>query len=852
MSQAVRVVIDVLSGREVHAGPEEVEATQPMLFYLTQRLGWHSGQIMTRPQWRVPRSPSAARQAGYPVDIAIFDSPEHLGDPDHVRIIIECKAPTEAEGITQLKTYLSLEPEARLGIWFNGEKHRLVYKLRDGFAVHDFAPIPRPTDPLTPSARNTPLRYADLTPPPKLREIFVRLRTYIAARDKHINRDEFILNDLANLLICKIADEQAGAVDPDRTMAFQRSATQDATAEAIRSFFGDVQRRFSSVFMDESERLQLDDASLDRVVEMLEPYRLLGHDRHAVGLAFEVLRSRALKGDEGAYFTPPPLVDCVVSILDPGPQSRIIDPACGTGGFLAAALDHVFAKIDERKISDEQRIRSKQAWAADCLFAVDKDAVSVRLAKAYLTLLGDGRAHAYRADSIDQHDWEERDDDIKRSVRPGTFDMVLTNPPFGSKLTVDGETGRREGLTSCRRWERDERGAWRPTSETAEQQLGVVFVERAMQLLKDGGRLAIVLPETFLFSETSLAWFTAWLARNYTITHVVDVPMVAFEEFCRAKTCLLFLTKTPPSPGHRVFMSYPRSIGQDKNGNMLRKIDPATGTRTGELDNEMAEAVRALAAIRYEGVARTAGVQESRLCFTVLQSEVLGKAVIVPRYWWRRETDAALGAWIVKHPATVRTLGDLEKTGVITGFAGHGSPAGNARGTGTVPYVKVTDLKNWRINENPTNLISDEQAKALQRGGMRLKYGDLISPARASSNIGQFSMVMPWQTNVVLTKEILGLRVNENADGIDAFLLLALLSLRVVQAQYAAFTLMQTNREHLGSRWREIQLPIPNTAEERERVAKPVRDFFDTQVKARESYTALLQVFDPNDFATRP
>lgn len=847
MPQVARVV-DVLSGREVPAGPEEVEATQPMLFYLTQRLGWHPAQIMARPQWRVPRSPSGSRQAGYPVDIAIFATPETNGDPDHIRIIVECKAPTEQEGITQLKTYLSLEPEARLGVWFNGEKHRIVYKTREGFVVSDFAPIPRPTDPLVPTARSTPLRYADLIPPPNLRETFLRLRDYIAARDKNINRDEFILNDLANLLICKIADEQVSAADPERPTAFQRSSTRATTAESMHAFFADVKRRFASVFMDESERLQLDEASLETVVRLLEPYRLLGHDRHAVGKAFEVLRSRALKGDEGAYFTPPPLVDCVVSLLDPGPQTKVIDPACGTGGFLAAALDHVFAKIDQRPVAETVRLSTKQQWAADYLYAVDKDAVSVRLAKAYLTLLGDGRAHAYRADSIDQNDWERRDDDLRRTVKAGTFDMVLTNPPFGSKLTIEAETGRREGLVSCRRW-RQEGGQWKMTNEANEQQLGIGFFERSMQLLKEGGHLAIVLPETFLFSGT-FSWFIAWIARTYTITHAVDVPMVAFEEFCRAKTCLLFVAKRAPPPGHRVLMSFPRSIGQDKNGNPLYKLDNSS-IRAGALDNEMFDATQLLAAVPYGGKVRTP-VVESRLCFFVPQVDVLNSGVIVPRYHWRRDTEIALLSWIVRHPARLVTLGELEARGVVASFAGHGSPAGNARGTGEIPYVKVTDLKNWRINENPTNLISEDQAKALQRGGHKLRYMDLISPARASSNIGQFCAVMPWQTGVVLTKEVLGLRVLDNDEGLDAFLLLALLSLRVVHAQYAALTLMQTNREHLGDRWREVRVPVPTTAEERDRVAQPVRDFFAAQVKARSSYQTLLDVFEPTDFATRP
>ena len=103
-----------------------------------------------------------------------------------------------------------------------------------------------------------------------------------------------------------------------------------------------------------------------------------------------------------------------------------------------------------------------------------------------------------------------------------------------------------------------------------------------------------------------------------------------------------------------------------------------------------------------------------------------------------------------------------------------------------------------------------------------------------------------------MTKEVLILRVTENRLGVDPFLLLALLSLKVVQEQYAAFTLMQTNREHLGDRWKEVKIPLPSTEKSRNKVAGPVRDYFEAIVKARVSYDALLNVFESDVFGTRP
>lgn len=847
------VVIDQLSGRQVPAGPEEIDATQPLIFYLTQRLGWNPRQLMAWPQWRVPKSPSGSRNGGYPVDLAIFDSAEHVGDPDHVRILCECKAPDVETGITQLKTYLNLEPEARVGVWFNGDKHVVVYKLPGRFLVSDVAVIPRPSDPLAPAENQPPLQFKDLLPPPSISEVFSRLRDRIAAQDSHVNRDEFILNDLANLLICKIADEQQGEVEPERNLHFQRAGDAATTGHAIRQFFLDVKRRYPSIFTDDSDRLNIDDNSLQAVVETLERYRLLGFDRHAVGTAFQILRGRALKGEEGAYFTPAPLVDCIVQVLSPDHKTRLIDPACGTGGFLAASLDYVFESVDSREnLTDARKEIVKRDWAQDQLHAVDKDVVSTKLCKAYLTLLGDGRAHVFRANMIDRRDWSARTDDLARSVSSGRFDMVMSNPPFGKNLTVSVDVGRAERLITCRKW-RQSGDAWEPTETVVEQQLGIAFFERGMDLLKPGGRMAIVLPETFLFSKT-FRWFVDWMCRTVTVTHVIDVPMVAFEEFCRAKTCILFVRKEPPTPGHQVIMSFPKSIGQDRRGRPIFALNDE-GKRVGLLDNEMADAAAELVGREYRGEARTTRPTrgDSRLHFRVQQEAIRKRGIMVPRFWWRKDAEQALKTWNHEHASTLVTLGELADQGILETFEGHGSPPADARATGDIPYVKVTDLKNWRINENPTNFVHAKVADSLRRNGVKLQYADLITPARASSNIGQFSLVLPWQTNVLVTKEVLVLRVAPaNVYGLTPSLLLALMSLKVVQEQYKTLVLMQTNREHLGDHWREIQIPLPQSEAERETISGAVAAYFDGIVKARESLAMLNSTIDPSLFGTRP
>ena len=111
---------------------------------------------------------------------------------------------------------------------------------------------------------------------------------------------------------------------------------------------------------------------------------------------------------------------------------------------------------------------------------------------------------------------------------------------------------------------------------------------------------------------------------------------------------------------------------------------------------------------------------------------------------------------------------------------------------------------------------------------------------------------MPWQTRVVLTKEVLVLRTKENARGIDPFLLLALFSLRVVQEQYRNLALMQTNREHLGDHWREVVIPMPVDSKGKAALSEPVKSYFDRLLEARSSYDELLRVLPAEVFGTRP
>jgi type I restriction enzyme M protein len=449
-------------------------------------------------------------------------------------------------------------------------------------------------------------------------------------------------------------------------------------------------------------------------------------------------------------------------------------------------------------------------------------------------MLGDGSTHVYKADSIRPNHWSAA---LKAIIHDGSFSVVVTNPPFGTKLKVKPEVGREEKYTLSVDWKRTT-GGWVPTTKYVERDLGLIFLERCIRLLEDDGRLAIVLPDTYLFSD-SYGWLVQWLSR-YTITYSINVPIEAFEPYCRAKTSVLVLKKSSPPKGHQVIGSVCETFGEDKHGRLRYKF--VAGVQTSDRDDEMSEAA---------SLFRANPMTESKLFFRFSQADAAARGVLVASYWWRAPYVAALEEFAKANDCRLLSVGDLLAMGELTVMDGHGSPSPHFHGRGPIPYVKVTDIKNWRIIENPSYSIPQTVADKFRRGKF-LEPLDIVTPTRASKNIGLFAMVLPWQARVILTREITIWRVSKDAKVISPYLLLALMSLRVVHDQFRFLVLMQMNREDLGARFREILLPIPNNPDKRAEWSDPIQRYFGAMTAARDSYDELAKQLDPDLFADRP
>jgi type I restriction enzyme M protein len=561
---------DFISGAHIRATPEEVEAVQVFSKFLVEVYGYPKERIRTRPQWRVKVRPSDIKKE-YPVDIAIFSEDKHTDD--NIEIIVECKKKSRKDGKTQLQDYLRFS-KAQIGVWFNGEERLFLQKQEKGGRI-DFFEIP-----------NIPMfgervedigkfKRKDLRPATNLKSVFRAIRNYLAANAVGITRDEVFAQQLINLIFCKIYDERftkendlvtfrAGTGEPDADV-FRRIS---GLFELVKTQYGDV--------IDSTDSISLDERSLAYIVGELQMYSLQKSTRDAVGDAFEVFIGPSLKGGQGQFFTPRNVVKMVIDLLDPAPGQKIIDPACGSGGFLVEGLRHVWNRVQESGEGlgwPQHEIEAeKQAVAIKNFRGIDKDSFLSKVAKAYMAILGDGRGGVSCENSLESpSNW---DASTRNLVQLNEFDIVITNPPFGKKLAIDSEDILKH-YDLGHKWTHDastdtyEMGALQD-----KQPPQILFIERCLDFLKDGGKLGIVLLES-IFGMPKYRYVVDYLQQKTKILSIVAMPEDLFQPHTHAKCCVVICQKVakPFAGDYPIFMADVKWCGHDSRGNPTIRKD---------------------------------------------------------------------------------------------------------------------------------------------------------------------------------------------------------------------------------------------------------------------------------------
>lgn len=269
-----------------------------------------------------------------------------------------------------------------------------------------------------------------------------------------------------------------------------------------------------------------------------------------------------------------------------------------------------------------------------------------------------------------------------------------------------------------------------------------------------------------------------------------------------------------------------KTCGINKDGHEQYIVDPETGVRsTSEIDDDLAYCCDL---IRNGDFSR-------KEVFYHETADIMRSDAYVPKYFDRKTLEGIEKLVDNNSFLSFKTLGQLRQEKQILIFAGHGSPSSDQR-RGEIPYIKVSDLRAGHVNINPTNMIPVALAKKFwgDNDSSGLLAYDLVSPSRASKNIGEFCVLMPGQEQSVFTKEVIIVR--SNTDLFDQFFLLWALTTKEVVEQWERVVFMQTNREDVGKRLYEIEIPTPDSRETADRLSSIFRDYYTGLEEARRIF----------------
>ena len=403
-----------------------------------------------------------------------------------------------------------------------------------------------------------------------LESLFLRMEELVLANS---GEDEF--EEVFKLLVAKLWDERS------QQSKFYRYSTDEATFEAIAKLMREAEKKWSGILNEVTPKLTPEHLSI--CVDALSRHNISNESLDVIDGFFEFIVSKSAKGAKGQYFTPRHVVELCVRILKPSSGETILDPACGSGGFLLHAFK--FIKQHE-KLDSEGEI---QGFCSEKLWGFDIDTRATRVAKALMILAGDGSSNIIRLNSLLKTemigifgDTEEPNltvEDVCRSriKRHKGFDVILTNPPFAGEIREASFLNCYDLANKKSRIERD-----------------ILFIERCLELLRPGGRLAIVLPHN-KFAGKSFEFLRQWIFTKARILAVIGLGRNTFMPHTHQKASILILKKQSwksiPSD-YNIFFAISEKDGKNSKGQFILHESVARLENSWEdIDHDFSEVV---------------------------------------------------------------------------------------------------------------------------------------------------------------------------------------------------------------------------------------------------------------------
>ena len=524
----------------------------------------------------------------YPLDRIDLEKDIHFGHEIHAKAadiiiyredketplaIIETKNPTVEKGLDQLKTYINSEG-APIGVWTNGVEKVVLYRPypREFQTLRD---LPR-VDQTIEDVLEEKLVLDDLHKDYDLVKILKILEELVLAG---AGVDSF--NEIFKLIYAKLFDEKEARKRKDNELYFRQSKDPKITFDVINKLFQSACQEWPGIF-NTHDKIELTPNHLAVCVDEFSKIRLLDANLEVIDAAFEYLLPDVAKGKRGQYFTPRHVIGMAVKMLSPKDGEYIIDPACGSGGFLIHAMRYVWNT--DLKHADKQ---AKTDYARKYIYGIDFDDKPVKIARAMMLIAGDGKSHILKLNTLNTKEWQgdesekeraraelrerlhkfedyDKDKNNKDNFKNFDFDILLSNPPFAGEIH---ETP----LLKEYELAKNDKGMLRNKMERH-----ILFIERSLDLVRPGGRLAVVLPQG-VFNNSNMEYVRDYLLDKARILAVVGLDVNTFKPHTGTKTSVIFLqkwgAKEIPPKDYPIFMAVSKKSGKDNSGDYVYRKD---------------------------------------------------------------------------------------------------------------------------------------------------------------------------------------------------------------------------------------------------------------------------------------
>lgn len=536
--------ICLIRQKEIFLSPEEV-VRQLYLMVLTIDYGYSKDRI----QLEYPVSFGTEKKRA---DIVILQN--DLSTP---LIIVEINKPKFKEGKELLKSYCNAT-SALIGVWTNG--HQISYYHRKTSNYYNPIPdIPHANQGLQ-DILTERWNMDDLVAHDKLSSIGRSLKDLILEMEDEVlaNAGVDVFEELFKLIFTKLYDELESGRNSNRFLEFRNyGETENDLKFKIEKLFQRARNRWEGIFQ-EGDKIEITPSHLAICVATLEGVKLFNSNLDVIDEAFEYLINKTSKGDKGQYFTPRYVIDMCVKMLNPQENEYIIDTAAGSCGFPVHTFFYVRQKIRKEEGIEESNpllttgkpLQREENYVKEKVFAIDFDERAVRVGRTLNLIAGDGQTNVLRLNTLDWERWKESTDDDKiwidtyysgwerlkklrrnrDSNRFFNFDILMANPPFAGDIKETRTIAKYDlGKKADGKWQ----------SAVGRD---ILFIERNLDFLKPGGRMAVVLPQG-RFNNSSDKFLREYITSKCRILAVVGLHGNVFKPHTGTKTSVLFLQK---------------------------------------------------------------------------------------------------------------------------------------------------------------------------------------------------------------------------------------------------------------------------------------------------------------------